>query len=88
MNGITITLTIGKLYGGFYTRFTSISWRICLGWIALTIYFCDLEKALEDIDRMTKLKATMVSSLTEQIKQRKTQLKVEEKNLLKKQKHA
>ena len=45
---MTITLAIGK-YGGFYAQFNSQFWRICLGWIAITLYFSDLE------DFITKL---------------------------------
>lgn len=47
MRGFSITLCFGK-YGGFYARFTSFSWRICLGWVALTIYpETDLEEFIE-----------------------------------------
>jgi len=37
MKGFSITLVFGT-YGGIYTRFNSVDWRICLGWVALTIY--------------------------------------------------
>ena len=42
---MTLTLAIGT-YGGFYTTFTKRSWRICLGWIAITLYFYDFENAI------------------------------------------
>lgn len=37
MKGISITLCFGS-YGGFNVQITSFIWRICLGWVALTIY--------------------------------------------------
>jgi hypothetical protein len=42
MKGLSFTLVFGK-YGGFYAKFSKQDWRICLGWVAFTIYFCDLE---------------------------------------------
>lgn len=50
---MTITLVFGS-YGGFYVSFKN-SWRICLGWVALTVYFFDIENVLEDlIDKKQK----------------------------------
>jgi len=43
MKGLTLTLAFGK-YGGFYAYAHSTNWRLCLGWVALTIYFVDLEQ--------------------------------------------
>lgn len=37
MKGLSLTLVFGK-YGGFYVRFGSHAWRVCLGWVAFTIY--------------------------------------------------
>ena len=37
MKGLSITLCFGK-YGGFHAYVSDMSWRICLGWVALTIY--------------------------------------------------
>jgi hypothetical protein len=41
MKGITFTLCIGK-FGGFNIRIKNC-FRLCLGWIAFTIYFYDRE---------------------------------------------
>lgn len=43
MKGLSLTLCFGK-YGGFYVYVSSTSWRICLGWMAVTLYFLDLEE--------------------------------------------
>jgi hypothetical protein len=48
MKGLSFTIIIGK-YGGFYTLFTRQAWRICLGWVAFTLYFCDLEAFIQYI---------------------------------------
>lgn len=37
MKGLSITLCFGS-YGGFYMTFTKYCWRICLGWVALSVY--------------------------------------------------
>ena len=51
MNGLSITLVIGT-YGGFYCRFGSHAWRICLGWIALTVYpRNDIEEFMASLKR-------------------------------------
>lgn len=43
MKGLTFTLAFGK-YGGFYGHMHGTNWRVCLGWMALTVYFLDLEE--------------------------------------------
>jgi hypothetical protein len=49
MKGLSITLCFGK-YGGFHFYFTAWSWRVCLGWMALTIYpQTDLEAFIEHL---------------------------------------
>lgn len=49
MRGISITLCFGK-YGGFNAKFNAYNWRLCLGWVALTIYpQTDLEAFIEHI---------------------------------------
>jgi hypothetical protein len=37
MRGLSITICFGS-YGGFYAYIKSMGWRVCLGWIAITIY--------------------------------------------------
>lgn len=55
MKGFSITLCFGK-YAGFYTRFQDYSWRICLGWVALTIYpRTDLEAFIDTLVMEVKL---------------------------------
>lgn len=49
MNGITITLCIGK-FGGFYATASTRVIRVCLGWIAITLYpMNDLERYIENL---------------------------------------
>jgi len=43
---VTIALSFGP-WGGFYLERGEISWRLCLGWIALTLLFEDLDVWLE-----------------------------------------
>lgn len=52
---MTLNLTVGA-YGGFYTsRRPGRSFRICLGWLAVTIFWYDfddfLEKALDCLEQ-------------------------------------
>lgn len=47
IKGFSITLCFGK-YGGFHFTSSIISTRICLGWVALTIYWQhDLEEYIK-----------------------------------------
>lgn len=48
MNGISITIILGK-YGGFYVFRSPTTFRICLGFIAFTIYNYDLDKKMEAV---------------------------------------
>jgi len=43
---VTIALSFGA-WDGFYLERGEISWRLCLGWIALTLLFEDLDVWLE-----------------------------------------
>ena len=43
--GISFLTVIGT-YGGFHKTFTKHSIHFCLGWIAFTIFFYDVENAL------------------------------------------
>ena len=43
---MTIALSFGA-WGGFYCERSDISWRACLGWVAFTILFEDLDVWLE-----------------------------------------
>ena len=53
MKGFSITLCFGK-YGGFHAYFTDYSWRICLGWIALSIYpRTDIEEFIKYLSNRT-----------------------------------
>lgn len=40
--GVSFIINIGS-YGGFYTSFSTASWRICLGWICFTLLFKDID---------------------------------------------
>ena len=37
MGGFSITICFGK-YGGFYGYIHKHTWRLCLGWMAITVY--------------------------------------------------
>jgi hypothetical protein len=55
MRGFSITLCFGK-YGGFHTNFSSWSWRVCLGWVALTVYpRTDLEEFIKYLRTRSKI---------------------------------
>lgn len=36
----------GGSYGGFYVNFTRLSWRVCLGWAAITLFLFDIEPVI------------------------------------------
>lgn len=59
MTGFSITLCFGK-YGGFYVTFSTHCWRVCLGWVALTIYpKTDIENFIKYLkDKLNKEKKT------------------------------
>ena len=40
--GMTFVLCFGA-WAKPHIYFSSISWQLCLGWVALTIHFCDME---------------------------------------------
>lgn len=47
MNGLTILTAFGS-YGGFnFSKQKKWSYRICLGWMAITVILADVEKLLE-----------------------------------------
>ncbi len=46
--GFSFQINGGK-YGGFYFRPSKTSIRLCLGWIALTIFFFDVEPTLHEV---------------------------------------
>ena len=51
MKGFSITLCFGK-YGGFHFYLTEFSWRVCLGWVALTVYpKTDIEEFINHLKR-------------------------------------
>lgn len=55
MKGLSITLCFGK-YGGFWAAFTSHQWRICLGWVALTVYpQTDIEEFMKSLTHQNNL---------------------------------
>ena len=54
MKGLSITIVFGS-YGGFYSKFDSFSWRICVGWVAFTIYpQTDIEDFMVYLKNRTK----------------------------------
>ena len=55
--GLSISLCVGK-YGGFYSQFTPNFFRVCLGWIALTLWFIDLESFITHLRTKKKYEQT------------------------------
>lgn len=49
MNGLTILISIGA-WGGIYAYF-KWSWRVCLGWIAITILPVDGDQILDAVSK-------------------------------------
>ena len=43
--GLTAMLTVGK-FAGFYLHIGKRSWRVCLGWVAISVYCRDLDGVL------------------------------------------
>jgi len=43
---MTIALSFGH-WGGIYV-YIGYTWRICLGWVALTLFPCDLDDLLNE----------------------------------------
>jgi hypothetical protein len=39
----------GGGYGGIYVEFTKQSWRIALGWLAITLFFYDFEPVFHNL---------------------------------------
>ena len=48
ITGFSITLCFGK-WGGIYFTMSTASIRLCLGFVAFTIYFRDLEAVISNI---------------------------------------
>lgn len=46
--GFSIQLNFGS-YGGFNVRLSEFSFGVCLGWVALRIFFFDVEVVFEDL---------------------------------------
>lgn len=54
MRGLSFTICFGG-YGGFYVIFSRSEWRLCLGWVAFTIYFVDLEAFILNLKRKYRI---------------------------------
>ena len=50
---MTITLNIGNS-GGAYINFTREIWRVCLWYVALTVYWFDLDDVLVEYVKESK----------------------------------
>lgn len=57
MKGFSFQINGGG-YGGFNANFTKMSWRVCFGWLAITLFFMDVEpvmvEALKVYNRQAK----------------------------------
>ena len=51
--GLTFMLSFGK-FGGFYAKLDKEWFRICLGFVAFTIFFMDFEEYLKHTNAFTK----------------------------------
>lgn len=47
--GFSLQINGGTAYAGFYARFTKMSWRFCFGWLAITLFFYDVEPAVTEM---------------------------------------
>lgn len=45
---MTLMINVGH-WGGFYL-FRGYSWRICLGWLAITVFPCDLDEVWRKVN--------------------------------------
>lgn len=54
--GLSFLLAFGG-YGGFYAHYSNSSFRICLGWIGITIFFYDVEGSIGRILKERKTEA-------------------------------
>ena len=52
---MTIAISVGR-WGGIYTQPGRKSWRLCLGFVAFTVIFQDLDYWLIDLIELAKLK--------------------------------
>lgn len=48
---MTFAISIGK-WGGFYAEFKH-NWRICLGFVAFTVLFVDIDEILDVLVKVT-----------------------------------
>ena len=53
MKGISFLFVIGS-YGGFFVTYKSSSFHICLGFLAMTIFFYDVENAMNNMMQESK----------------------------------
>jgi hypothetical protein len=64
MKGFSITLVFGR-YGGFYASVSSISVRLCLGWVAFTIYYRhDIEEFITALQKLANRQRPSVGKET------------------------
>lgn len=52
--GFSIQVNGGTKYAGFYVRFRKLSWRLCLGWLAFSVFFYDVEPAISNMVKSLK----------------------------------
>lgn len=43
---MSFIVSIGP-YGGFYPHISASAWRLCLGWVAFTVIFKDIDPVLD-----------------------------------------
>lgn len=49
---MTFAISIGK-WGGFYWSFKH-NWRICIGFVAFTVLFVDIDEILDVLEKVTR----------------------------------
>jgi hypothetical protein len=48
MRGLSFCLSFGS-YGGFYASYSGYAFRVCLGWVAFTIFPDDIDNILKGL---------------------------------------
>jgi hypothetical protein len=52
--GFSLQINGGTVFGGFHTNFTKHSWRVCIGYVAVTLFFYDVEPVLAKLIKESK----------------------------------
>ena len=51
--GVALTVCVGK-WAGIYIKLSTTAFRVCLGFVAVTVWFCDVEKGWKNLSEYLK----------------------------------